>query len=117
VVYDSSVTGTRRLHLGLETVTFTPWRVRGVTLALFTFADLDFIGSGPRTILAQSPYSGLGLGLRLHKDGFGIGPVQLRFAWYPRLPIDHAAYSFTAFPEQRFRPIELLGISPEIVEY
>ena len=117
VVYNSSVTGRKRFHLGLETVAFTPWRVGGVTLALFTFADLDFIGSGPRSILAQDPNSGLGLGLRLHRESYGIGPVELRFAWYPRLPIDHAAYSFTAFPEQRFRPIELLGISPEIVEY
>jgi len=43
--------------------------------------------------------------------------VQLRFAWYPRLPIDHAAYSFTSFAEERVRSIELLGIKPEIVEY
>jgi hypothetical protein len=117
VVYNSSVTGSKRLHLDLETVAFTPWRARGVTFAFFTFADLDVIGSGRRSILAQAYYSGLGLGVRLHKDGFGIGPVQLRFAWYPRLPIDHAAFSYTAFAEERFRSIELLGIRPEIVEY
>jgi hypothetical protein len=117
VVYKSSVTGSKRLQFDLETVAFTPWRARGVALAFFTFADLDFIGSGSRSVLAQACYSGLGLGLRLHKEGFGIGPVQLRFAWYPRLPIDHAASSFTAFAEERFRSIEFLGIMPEIVEY
>jgi hypothetical protein len=118
VVYDGSVTGSKRLHLNLESVTFTPWRARGVTFAFFTFADLDFIGSGRRSIFAQDCYSGLGLGVRLHKDGFGIGPVQLRFAWYPRLPIDHDAFSFTAFGgEERFQSIELLGTRPEIVEY
>jgi hypothetical protein len=117
VVYNGSVTGTRRLQLNLESVAFTPWRARGVTFAFFTFADLDFIGSGHRSILAQDCYSGLGLGVRLHKASFGIGPVQLRFAWYPRLPIDHAAFSYTAFGEKRFRSIEFLGIRPEIVEY
>ena len=117
VVYNGSVTGSKRLQLNLESVAFTPWRARGVIFAFFTFADLDFIGSGRRSILAQDCYSGLGLGVRLHKDGFGIGPVQLRFSWYPRLPIDHAAFSYTAFAEERFRSIELLGIRPEIVEY
>ncbi|MBN1423182.1 hypothetical protein JXA88_01375 [Candidatus Fermentibacteria bacterium] len=117
VVYNSDVAGSKRLQLNLETVAFTPWRAQGVTFAFFTFADLDFIGSGRRSILAQDCYSGLGLGVRLHKDGFGIGPVQLRFAWYPRLPIDHDAYSCAAFGEKRFRSIELLGIRPEIVEH
>ncbi len=117
VVYNSSVTGSKRLRLSFESVAFTPWRVRGVTFAFFPFADLDFIGSGRRSILTQDCYSGLGLGVRLHRDGLGIGPVQLRFAWYPRLPIDHATFSYTAFTEQRFRSIEFLGIKPEIVEY
>jgi len=117
VVYNSSVTGSKRLQLNLESVAFTPWRVRRVAFALFTFADLDFIGSGRRSIFAQDLYMGMGLGIRLHGAGFGLGSVQLRFAWYPRLPIDHAAYSFTAFAEQRFRAIDLLGIRPEIVQY
>jgi hypothetical protein len=117
VVYNRSVTGSRRLELNLETVAFTPLRARGINFAFFTFADLDLMGSGRRSILAQDCYSGLGLGVRLHKSAYGIGPVQLRFAWYPRLPIDHAAFSYTASGEKRFRSIEFLGIEPEIVEY
>jgi hypothetical protein len=117
VMYDSGVTGSKRLQFSLESVAFTPWRVKGVTFAFFTFADLDFIGSGPRNVLAQDLYSGLGLGVRLHKEAFGIGPLQLRFAWYPRIPVDQNEYAYTAFGEHRFRPIEFLGSSPEIVEY
>jgi hypothetical protein len=117
VAYDSGVIGSKRLLLGLETVAFTPWRVGGVTFACFTFADLDIIGSGHENLLAQNYYSGLGFGLRLHKEAFGIGSVQLRFAWYPRLPVDHSTYSYTAFGEKRFRSIEFLGGGPEIIEY
>ncbi len=117
VVYDGSVTGTKRLQLDLETVAFTPWKVGGVTLASFTFAEADFIGSGRRSVFTQDCYSGLGLGVRLHKEGFGVGPVQLRFAWYPRLPVRHAGYSFTVFAGERFPTIGLLGSEPEIVEY
>ncbi len=117
VAYDRDVTGNKRLKLSLETVTFTPWRPREITVAFFTFADLDIIGSGRESILSQEYYCGLGAGIRLHKEAFGIGPVQLRFAWYPSLPVDHAAYSYTAFGEKRFRPIEFFGDKPDIVEY
>jgi hypothetical protein len=115
VVYDHSVTGSRRLKFNLESVAFTPWRVRGVAFALFTFADLDIIGSGGRSLFAQDYYSGLGLGVRLHKEGFGIGPLQLRFAWYPRLPIDHRVL-YTAFAGA-VSADRALGGSPEIVDY
>ena len=59
----------------------------------------------------------MGLGVRLGKEAWGVGPLQLRFAWYPRLPVDHAAYSYTAFGEKRFRAIEFLEAKPDIVEY
>jgi hypothetical protein len=117
VIYDSAVTGSERIQLNFETVAFTPWKVRGVTVAFFTFADLDFIGSGRRGISAHACYSGLGLGVRLHHEAYGIGPVQLRFAWYPRLPVDHDTYAYTVFGEERFPSIEFLGGKPEIVEY
>jgi hypothetical protein len=117
VVYSGSVTGSKSLELNLDTVAFTPWIVRGVTFAFFTFVDLDIIGSGHRDILAQDYYSGLGLGVRLHREAWGIAPIQLRFAWYPRLPVDHNSYSYTAFGEERLRSIEFLGSRPEIVEY
>lgn len=117
VVYDGSVSASRRLKLNFESVVFSPWRMRGLTVALFTFADLDFLGSGRKSLLTQDCYSGLGAGLRLRKDSYGIGSVQLRFAWYPNLPVEHDAHSFTSFGERRLRAIELLSGTPEIVEY
>jgi hypothetical protein len=53
----------------------------------------------------------------LHKDAYGIGPVQLRFAWYPSVPLHHAAFSYAEFAGERFRSVDLLGIKPEIIEY
>jgi hypothetical protein len=117
VVYNDVVTGSRRLLLNLETVAFTPWKAWGVSFAFFTFADLDIIRSGETTARAPEYYSGLGLGVRLSREAWGIGPLQLRFAWYPRLPVDHAAYAYTAFGETRFQPIEFLEAKPDIVEY
>lgn len=117
VTYNGGVTGRKRLQLGLETVAFTPWKVLGVTSALFAFADVDVIGSGGTSILQQEFYSGLGLGMRLHREAYGITPIQLRFAWYPRLPVDHDKYAYTVFGEKRFRSVEFPGSGPEIVDY
>jgi hypothetical protein len=117
VVYNSEVQGSKRLQIDLESIMFTPWKFVGVTCALFSFADLDFIGSGTRNILAQDRYSGLGLGIRLRKEAFALGQLQLRFAWYPKLPVHHAVYSFTAFGETRFRGIDFPATGPDIVEY
>jgi hypothetical protein len=117
VVYDQTVTGSKRLRLDFESVTFTPWRIWGATFALFAFGDVDVIGSGRRSILTQKYYSGLGLGARIRKASLGIPALQLRFAWYPRLPIDHREFAYTAFGERRFQSIGVLGGKPEIVEY
>lgn len=117
ITYNHRVTGSERLLLSLENVAFTPWRTQGVSVALFTFADLDVIGSGRGSLLGQEYYSGLGLGVRLRRDAWGIGPLQLRFAWYPRLPVDHEAYVVSGYGEKRFEPIEFLSTQPEIVEY
>ena len=111
------MTGSKRLKLSLETVTFAPWKPKAIAFAFFTFADLDIIGSGSQSIFSQEYYSGLGVGVRLHREAFGLGPVQLRFAWYPRLPVEHAGYAYTAFGERRFRQVEFLGGKPDIVEY
>jgi len=116
IVYSDDVTGSRRLLLSLETVVFTPWKAWGFSFAFFTFADLDIIASGDTTAPAQEQYSGLGLGVRLASEVYGIGPLQLRFAWYPRLPVEHAEYSYTAFGETRFQPIDFLDVKPDIVE-
>lgn len=117
VTYDHTVVGLERFLVNLESVTFTPWRPGGVSIALFTFADIDIIGSRGNSLFDQDYYSGLGAGLRLHNAKYGIGPLQLRFAWYPNLPVEHDPYSTTAFGERRFRPIDFLATSPEIVEF
>jgi hypothetical protein len=117
VVYSDAVTGSERLLLNLETVVFTPWKAWGVSFAFFTFADLDVIRARDRIRPAREYYSGLGLGVRLGREAWGVGPLQLRFAWYPKLPVEHDEYSFTAFGETRFQAIEFLEAKPDIVEY
>ncbi|MHB9031183.1 MAG: hypothetical protein ACYC9O_20645 [Candidatus Latescibacterota bacterium] len=117
VGYNHMVTGTQRLLLSLDTVAFTPWKAHGFTFALFTFADVDIIGSIHNVIFKQNYYSGLGLGVRIHSETIGIETVQVRFAWYPNLPLDHKAYSFASSGGKRILPIDFIRSKPEIFDY
>ena len=91
--------------------------MHGFTFALFSFADVDIIGSNNKNIFKQNYYSGLGLGVRIHSETIGIETVQVRFAWYPNLPLEHNAYAFTTFGEKRILPIDFVGSKPEILDY
>ncbi len=117
VGYNHRVTGTQRLFFNLDTVIFTPWKTHGFTFALFSFADVDIISPSYKKILTQNYYSGLGLGVRIHSETIGIETVQVRFAWYPNLPLEHNAYAFTTFGEKRILPIDFIGSKPEILDY
>ncbi len=117
VLYDRTVTGTRRLRLNLETVTFTPWRLHGFTFALFTFADLDIIGSNRKSLFSSPVYTGLGFGVRARTEAYGIETIQVRLAWYPDLPVDHRTVSLTGAGEKRVLPFEFRENRPVIVDF
>lgn len=117
VRYNHKVTGSQRLFFNVESVALTPWKARGFTFTLFSFADVDIIGSSDKTIFAQNYYSGLGIGVRVHSVTIGIETIQVRFAWYPNLPLDHKEYTFASSRGQRILPIDFIGSKPEIIEY
>ena len=117
VRYNHRVTGTHRMFFNLDTVMFTPWEMQGVTFAFFTFADVDIISPNYKKIITQNYYSGLGFGVRIHSNSIGIETVQIRFSWYPNLPLDHNAYTFTSSREQLSLPIDFVGSKPEILDY
>ena len=117
VGYNHKVTGKQRLLLSLDTVALTPWKAYGFTFTLFSFADVDIIGSSHKNIFSQNYYSGLGLGVRIHSETFGIKTVQVQFAWYPNLPSDHKAYDFTSSAGNRILPIDFIRSRPEIIDY
>lgn len=117
VGYNHKVTGTQRLLLSFDTVVLTPWKTYGFTFTLFSFADVDIIGSSHKKIFTQDYYSGLGLGVRIHSETIGIETVQVRFAWYPNLPLDHKVYALIPAMGDRILPIDFIGSKPEIIDY
>jgi len=117
VGYSRKVTGSQRLLLRLETVSFTPWTVAGFAFSLYGFADVDFIGSPRRNIFSQEAYSGLGFGVRTRSPKLGIGAIQFQLAWYPRLPVSHKSVALDISGERRFSPPDFLSSHPEVLEF
>lgn len=116
VGYTRAVTGTQRLLIRLETVAFTPWRAAGFAFSLYSFADVDFIGSHRRNIFSQDVYSGLGFGVRTRSPALGIGAIQFQLSWYPRLPVRHDTVALDISGERRYIPLDFLSSRPEVLE-
>ena len=105
VAYNSSVIGTKRLQLNLETVAFTPWRVRGVACAFFTFADLDVIAQLDRLaddIGLDTMNTGVALAVAMDAVAIPRGPARVEF--------DHVEFSYPARSEVSLASLEAVGL-------
>lgn len=83
-----SVLGSERFCMQAENVLFSPLYVYGFRFVFFGFADLGWINNSPSSPLSSSEfYSGFGLGLRIKNDNMAFRALQIRFAFYPRVPL------------------------------
>ncbi len=81
--------GTRRVALNYEANFYTPLSLFGFRLAAIALADVAWLSMGNKSSpFKEAPYSGLGLGFRLHNEFLGISTIQVLFNYYPRLPVN-----------------------------
>ena len=86
--------GKQRLSLDLEYVLFLRREFYKFNMAMYGFADVGIIGSNRSLIFTERYYSGLGFGMRIHKQNQGFKNFNLRLAFYPFPPSD---MRFTGF--------------------
>lgn len=79
-----SLWGTRRFHIGSETIVFTPIKILGFRLAPFASAEMAMLTSGNKTLFNTKPFYGLGGGLRTRNENLVFGTVEFRAMYYPR---------------------------------
>lgn len=94
-------TGTQRLTLKLEHITFTPFIAGGFRFALFNFVDIGTIGSNQNQPFENRAYYGAGLGLRLNNENLVFKTIELRFAIYPKAPHDFSSPQYGISGEDR----------------
>lgn len=98
----SSLTGTTRLMVNLETVVFSPLYIYGFRFAYYAFCDIGAVGSSDDLVYSNSVYSGFGLGLRIRNESLIFPTFVFRLGYYPNLPKDaEVAYWFISSESRR----------------
>ena len=110
-------TGTQRLTLKLESITFTPFMAGGFRFAFFNFIDVGTIGSNQNQPFKNRAYYGAGLGIRLHNENLVFKTIELRFAIYPKAPSDFSGLQYGVSGEDRptFNNFNVDG--PKIIDF
>ncbi len=75
--------GSSKYSVNLETAFFTPKKIIGFRGNLFAFADIGLQGDKSNDILERAKiYQAYGFGIRLNNWTFGIGYLEIAFAYY-----------------------------------
>jgi len=80
-----SLKGLKKAVIKTESVLFLPKDLVGFKMACFSFFDIAWI-TEKDNVFISSPYSVMGIGLRLRNDHLVIKTLQLKLAYFPKLP-------------------------------
>lgn len=78
--------GRQKLAVNLESRLFSPRDIYGFRFVYHIFVDAAMIDELNSSILKNPVYTGFGVGLRVRNERLVFNTLQLRFAYYPRLP-------------------------------
>ncbi len=109
--------GSQKLILQMETMLYAKKNWHGFKYAFYSMADLGWIGSGNNFVLKEDFYSGFGLGIRLRNEHLVFPTLQLRLAWFPRIPESASAKLFYIMSERSQIFNEFNVTSPDILPY
>ena len=109
--------GSRKLTMQTETMFYSKSNWYGFKYALFTIADLGWVGAGQSDIMDEGFYSGFGLGIRLRNEHLVFPTLQFRISWFPKLP-EQASARWFYISSERSRFFDEFRIrAPEVVPY
>ena len=109
--------GTQKLTLQMETMLYAKNNWYGFKYALYSMADLGWIGQGDSMVINESFYSGFGLGLRVRNEHIVLPTIQFRFAWFPRVPESASTKLLYILTERKHVFDEYKVTAPAILPY
>ncbi len=113
----TSLRGTDKVVLNLESAVFTPYELLGFKFAVFGGLDLGFIKREQQRFSDSRLFSGINLGIRIRNDQLVFNTFVIRLAFYPGRPDNSTAENFTIDYVPRIRFNDFLPDKPEIVVY
>lgn len=79
---------TQRFDLNLESLLFTPAIFLGFRVAVFGFFDFAATGNSRSSFFESEHFTGWGGGVKFRNDNLAFSTIQLRYGFYPDLPIN-----------------------------
>ncbi len=113
---DPLLHGDRRLVLKAETLCFLPADFYGFKFALYGFADIGFIRR-KEIAFRKNVFSGFGLGIRIRNENLVFKTLQLRLAYYPRMPNNSSPFSYYVATTSRFKSKGFSSGKPELIDF
>ena len=114
---NDSLRGTQRLTVSLESVVFSPKQIFGFRFAYFIYADLGVLFGTNQYISEGEVISSIGAGVRFRNDNLVFNTFQIRFGFFPNLPLNSKINYFSVYGEQLLRPESFDPGPPSIILY
>lgn len=109
--------GTQKLSLQLESMFYARKHWYGFKYAFYSMVDLGWIGQGGKMVIQEDFYSGLGLGIRVRNEHLVLPTLQIRFAWFPKIPESASTRFIYILSEQRMRSDDFSITAPDILPF
>jgi len=109
--------GMQKLSFNSELVAFSRIHVYNFKFIFFGFADMGMIGPENESIFNQKLYSGVGLGLRIRNENLVFKTFLIRFAFYPKVPVDSEQFYFLLSGENYQKPVNYEPSAPSTIDF
>jgi hypothetical protein len=84
--FSSSLRGTKKIVLTLQTQSYAPWNVLGFRFGPYLVCSLGMLGNAASGFKNSPVYSQLGAGALIKNDYLVLSNFQLSIAYYPSIP-------------------------------
>ncbi|MBN1128038.1 MAG: hypothetical protein JXA71_03580 [Chitinispirillaceae bacterium] len=84
--FSSSLRGTKKIVLTLQTQSYAPWNVLGFRFGPYLICSLGMLGNAPSGFKNSRVYSQLGIGALIKNEYLVFSSFQLSIAYYPSIP-------------------------------
>jgi hypothetical protein len=86
--YSSTLSGTGRILLSLQTQAYSPWNVIGFRLGPYLLYTMGMLSSSDTGFRKSKVYSQLGIGVLIKNEHLVFKSFQISLAFYPMIPGD-----------------------------
>lgn len=109
--------GKQKLTMQTETMLYAKNNWYGFRYAFYAMADLGWIGQGERSIFRNSFYSGFGIGMRVRNEHLIFPTLQIRLAFFPRVPESASTSLFYLMTERKVILDDFRVRAPDLLPY